>query len=221
MKKLESRILLSVLLIVAGVLFLLQNLGLLIIGDIVWPILFAGAGLIFLFVFLNQPDTNWWAIIPGLVLLSLAATVALDALGADAWSGAVFLGGIGLAFWVVYLTHREHWWAVIPGGVMLTLAMVAGLDSVPGFEGVEMGGVFFLGLGLTFGLLAFLPTQEGRMRWPLIPAAALLAFGVLTMAAAVEIIKYIWPLALILAGLYLIFRIITSQPDAPERKESE
>ena len=221
MKRFDSRILLSTLLIAAGILFLLQNLGLLPIGDIVWPILFAVASLIFLFVFVTQPRTNWWAVIPGLVLLSLAATIALDALGAGAWSGAVFLGGISLAFWVIYLINREHWWAVIPGGVLLTIALIAGLDSLPGFESVEIGGVFFLGLGLTFGLLALLPTSESRMKWPLIPAAALLAIGALIMAAAVEIIQYLWPAALILAGLYLIFRTFIARQSAPRTTGNE
>jgi len=86
--------------------------------------------------------------------------------------GVLFLAAIGLAFWVIYFTKRELWWAVIPGGAMFTLALVAGLESV--FEGAEMGGVFFLGLGLTFVLLYFVPTPQGRMKWALIPAAVLL-----------------------------------------------
>ena len=38
-----------------------------------------------------------------------------DKLGA--WGGALFLGSIGLAFWVIYFVRRDFWWAVIPGGV--------------------------------------------------------------------------------------------------------
>lgn len=206
MKRLKVHIIGGVLLIAAGILFLLQNFGVLAIGAYVWPILFGSGGLVFLYVFLTS-RANWWAIIPGLVLLSLAAVSVLDQFApqvGENWGGAIFLGGIGLAFWMIYFVKREHWWAVIPGGVLFTLALVAGLSSV--LAGVEVSGVFFLGLGLTFALLAFLPTPEGRMKWPLIPAGVLLVLGLLMAAAATEIINYLWPVALILAGGYLLFR---------------
>ncbi|MFQ5812924.1 MAG: hypothetical protein ACE5I2_07030 [Anaerolineae bacterium] len=119
------------------------------------------------------------------------------------------MGGIGLAFWVIYFQKREYWWAVIPGGVMFTVALIAGLDAV--FEGAETGGVLFLGLGLTFGLLSLLPTPQGQMRWALIPAAILLVMGLLVTAATTGILQYLWPTALILVGLYLLFRMFRSR----------
>lgn len=211
MKKLESRILWGLLLIAGGILFLVDSLGVIAIGDVVWPILIGIASLIFLFVFLKAPQRNWWAAIPGFVLLSLTGTIALDQLAprvGETWSGSLFLAGIGLAFWVVYLVNAENWWAVIPGGVLLTLALVAGLSEV--LEGVEMGGIFFLGLGLTFALLAILPTPEGRLTWAFIPAMVLLVMGALITAAAAEVINYVWPVVLILGGLYLLYRAVRS-----------
>ena len=211
MRRFEVHVVGGILLIAAGVLFLLQNFGILAVGAYAWPLLFGASGAVFLYVFLTN-RANWWAVIPGLVLLSLAALIALDQFApevGETWGGAIFLGGIGLAFWVVYFVKREHWWAIIPGGVLLTLALVAGLSSV--LEGVEMGGVFFLGLGLTFGLLSLLPTSEGRMKWALIPAGVLLAMGLLISAAATAVFNYLWPAALILVGLYLIFRTFGSR----------
>jgi hypothetical protein len=123
--------------------------------------------------------------------------------------GALFLGGIALAFWMIYLVNPDHWWAVIPGGALFTLALVAGLSSV--LEGVEMGGVFFLGLGLTFALLALLPAPGERLNWAIIPAIVLLAMGALITAAAAQLIDYVWPSVLILGGLYLIYRIFRSR----------
>jgi len=212
MKRLEIRVVGAILLIAAGVLFLLQNLG--ILGgalSLLWTLVFAAAGAVFLYTFLTD-QTNWWAIIPGFALLSLAATVALSELApesADPWTGTLFLTGIGMGFWAIYLTNRQHWWAVIPGGVLITLGVVAGLSSV--LEGEQTGGIFFLGLGLTFGLLSRLQTPEGRMKWALIPAAVLLVMGLLLTAAATAIFTYIWPASLILVGLYLILRTLISQ----------
>ncbi len=211
MRRFEIRVVGGILLIAAGVLFLLQNLGVLAVGIYLWPLLFGAGGAVFLYVFLTN-RANWWAVIPGFVLLSLAAVIALDQFAPqveETWGGAIFLGGIGLAFWVVYFVKREHWWAIIPGGVLLTIALVAGLSSV--LEDIEMGGVFFLGLGLTFALLSFLPTPEGRMKWALIPAAVLLVMGLLITAAATAVLNYLWPAVLILAGLYLIFRTFASR----------
>ncbi len=207
MKRLESRVLLGVLLIAAGVLFLLQSLGVIRVTVLLWPILLGIASLAFLYVFLSAPQTNWWAAIPGFVLLGIAVTAALSEIApavGEVLSGPLVLGSIALPFWLVYAVNREHWWAVIPGGVLLTLALVAGLS--PLVEGAEMGGVFFLGLGLTFALLAVLPTPEGRLVWPIIPAVVLLLMGVLITAAAVELMNYVWPVLLVLGGLYLLYR---------------
>lgn len=201
----------AILLIVVGILLLLQNLGILVsVVALIWSLIFGIGGLIFLYMFLAN-RTQWWAIIPGFALLGLAALIALDEFlprVGDALGGTIFLGGIGLAFWVIYFLNREHWWAVIPGGVMFTVALVAGLDSV--FEGAETGGVLFLGLGLTFGLLSLLPTPQGRMRWALIPAAVLLVMGLLITAATTGVLDFLFAAALILAGLYLLFRMFRS-----------
>jgi hypothetical protein len=208
MKRLDVRAIGGILLIVVGILLLLQNLGVFeVIVALIWALIFAAGGAIFLYMFLTN-RANWWAIIPGFALLGIAALIALDELWPQvggAVGAVLFLGGIGLAFWVIYFQKREFWWAVIPGGVMLTLALVAGLESV--FEGAEMGGVFFLGLGLTFGLLYFVPTPHGRMKWARIPAAVLVVMGVLITAAATGGLGYLGGAILILVGLYLLLRI--------------
>jgi hypothetical protein len=212
MKRLESRILWGLLLIAGGILFLLDSLGIIAVGTILWPVLLGMASLAFLFILVSAPRVNWWAAIPGFVLLGLTGTIALDQLmpgAAFEWGGGLFLGGIALAFWVIYLVNPEHWWAVIPGGVLLTLALVAGLSSA--LEGIEMGGVFFFGIGLTFALLALLPTPEGRLTWAIIRAIVLLVMGALITAAAAEVMNYIWPVALVVGGLYLLYRVFRAR----------
>jgi hypothetical protein len=206
------RVVAAILLIAAGILFLLQNLG--ILGGsvaLLWALLFGAGGVVFLSVFLTN-RANWWPVVPGFALLGIAGLIAMGELAPgfeEAWGGALFLGGIALAFWIVYFTNRENWWALIPGGVLLTLALVAGLSSV--FEDIELGGVFFLGLGLTFALLSFLRTPGGRLKWALIPAGVLLAMGLAITAATESLLQYLWPAALILGGLYLIVRTFSSR----------
>ncbi len=132
------------LLVALGVLFLLQNFGLFSsFGDFVWLVLFGAGGLAFLYVFAVSPQ-QWWAVIPGFVLLGLAALIGFgDRLGA--WGPALFLGSIGLAFWVIFVVRREFWWALIPAGTLTTLAFVSMLaDRLPD---MATGGIFFLGHG--------------------------------------------------------------------------
>jgi uncharacterized membrane protein len=78
-------------------------------------------------------------------------------------------------------------------------------------EAMETGGIFFFGLGLTFALLALLPTPEGRLTWSIIPAIVFLIVGTFITAAATELINYVWPVLLILGGLYLLYRTFGSR----------
>jgi hypothetical protein len=205
-KWLESRFLWGVLLILGGVLFLLQNLGFFQIGDLFWAFILGLAGVFFLSVYVSN-RFQWWALIPGFTLLSIAFLILLNVAlpnFADIWGGSIVLGGIGLSFLVIYLVDRRNWWAIIPGGVMLTLTVIAGLDNV--LPGMETGGLLFLGMGLTFILVAIIPTERGQMTWAWIPGGILLLMGLLLMAAAGKLIGYLWPLVLILIGGYLILR---------------
>ncbi len=212
MKRFDVRTVAAILLIVVGILLLLQNVGILVgVVALIWSLIFAAGGLVFLYVFLTN-RVHWWALIPGFALLSIAALIALDQFlprVGDALGGTIVLGGIGLAFWVIYFLNREHWWAVIPGGVLATLALIVGLESV--FEGDEIAGILFLGLGLTFGVLYFLPSPQGRMKWAIFPAAILLVMGLLFTVAAIGAFQYLGAVALIVAGLYLLYRMFRSR----------
>ena len=214
MKLSKVRVIGSILLIALGILSLLSNLEIFVGGlDLFWALLFGAGGALFLYVFLSDRE-DWWAIIPGFVLISIGALIALERFaprGIGDWGGVLVLSGIGFAFWAIYFVKREHWWAIIPGSVMLTIAIVVGLSSPLENAGIDTGGVFLLGLGLTFGLLALLPSPQGRMKWALIPAAVLLVIGLLITAAAAELVQFIGPAVLILVGLYLIFRVFRSR----------
>lgn len=192
------------LLVTLGILFLMQNFGLFTdVANLIWLVLFGAGGLAFLYVFASNQE-QWWAVIPGFILLGLSMLVGFeDRLGA--WGGALFLGSISLAFWIIYIVRRDFWWAVIPGGVLGTLTVVAALGE--NLEGMVTGGVFFLGLALTFALVYLLPVEEGRQRWAAIPALILGSIGLLLVLSLGGIINYIWAIGLILVGVYLLTRV--------------
>jgi hypothetical protein len=202
---LESRILWGSVLIIGGVLFLLENLGLIEFAGIFWALIMAAAGVFFLSIYVSN-RLNWWALIPGSTLLSLALSFGISELFpeiGDQVGGVLLFGGIGLGFVLVYLVSRANWWAVIPAGVMMTLAIVVILDGIVSDLGV--GGIFFLGLGATFALVAMMPTPEGRMFWAWIPSGILSLMGLLILFAVEEMINLLWPIGLIGGGLVLIF----------------
>ena len=206
MKLLSSRAVWGSLLILAGLLLLLENFNILRISGLLVAILFGFVGLVFLSTYL-QNRTSWWALLPGVILLALGALITMEELApslAGAVGGAFFLGSISLAFWLVYLTNRSQWWAIIPAGVLLTLAIIAGLDEL--VRGGDLGGLFFIGIGLTFALLGLLPNQGVNLRWAFIPAGILLLFGLLVSTATAGLLNYIWPVLFILVGLYLLLR---------------
>jgi len=205
MKKIPNRLIWGSLLILLGVVFLLQQLN--VIGsplETVVLILLAAGGAAFLYTYFRDSD-HWWAVIPGLALLGIAFAGLESQFGflpGGDWAGSVFLGLLGLAFWLPYLRGQVDWWAIIPGGVLLTLALVAGLDDLI----VDGGAVFFLGLSATFALVAVLPKDRKNTRWALIPAGVLGVLGVFLLPGLENYLGVIWPAVLILGGLYLIIR---------------
>ena len=153
MKWLESRILWGGLLIIGGVLFLLQNLGVFEFGDLFWAVLFFLAGLFFISLY-RQNRANWWALIPGFALFGVGAQIAVDRLFpqiSDILGGLFVLGFAGLGFLVIYLLDRENWWAIIPAGVLTTIGGV--LLTPTAVKGELIGGLINLGIGLVFLIL--------------------------------------------------------------------
>ena len=209
-KKIDNRIWVGIMLIVVGVVYLLDNLGVISIGNLVWGVLMVAAGIGFVAFFIVR-KRHWWALIPGISLISVGALVILEYFLpsiAQMYGGTLVLGGIALSFFAVYLVNPSNWWAIIPGGVMLTLGGITLLDQLipPGNDSRGIGGGFFLGLGLTFLLVYLLPSLGGRNTWAIFPSAALFLVGLLILASAENIINYIWPVVLIVLGAALIIR---------------
>ncbi|MFN2214806.1 MAG: hypothetical protein ACK2UE_17180 [Anaerolineales bacterium] len=200
------RVLWGLLLILAGILFLLNTIGTIAIGDYQWAIILTIGGLAFLSVFLAD-RTQWWALFPSFGLLIGGAIIfieyAFPGLRGDI-GGAIALGGIGLAFLLIFLTNFKNWWALIPAGVLLSLMAMFLL-------GFESGGVFLIGLGITFGVLGFVPTEHGRMRWAFIPAIVLILVGGFVTLASFNLFSLVWPVALIGGGVLIIYFVVKTR----------
>lgn len=200
------------LLLAAEALLLLQAVGAAVATRLFWGVLFLAAAAVFWFLFATDCE-SWWAAIPGGALLGLGLSALADEAGlpgAGTWGGSLFLGSLGIGFAAVYLTDHGRWWAIIPAGVMLTLALPAvGGASEAGAR--ASGALFFVGLAVTFVLVAVLPGGPGRRRWAWIPAGALAVLAMLVAleaTALLSVFAYLWPLALIAGGGFLLWRAL-------------
>ena len=205
----------GIILIGVGVLALLQSLDVLTLGWswIASPLFLVG-GAAFIYLYLSDREKeHWWAIIPGLTLFGLGTLMILGALPWDfagELGGALFMGSISAAFWIIYFRNREHWWAIIPGGSLGTLAaLILVADLLPEMAGA---GVFFLGMGATFGLLYVMTRTQGNMSWALIPGGIMGVMGAIFMISSFSLLQWLWPLALIGAGLFVVYRALSARP---------
>ncbi len=205
MRRFDFRTIFGASLILLGGLMLLEKLNIIQgASGIFWGLIFLAGAAIFLMVLLQDPQNRWWAIFPAAALGGMGGAAILPDTFSG-WGGGIFLGTLGLGFFVVYLINRAHWWAIIPGGVLLTLASVTTLTEFETFKAVNTGSIFFIGLGFTFLLVALLPNPQGETRWAYIPAIALVLMGgLLGTQATTGLVGYVWPTALILAGLLVI-----------------
>ncbi len=208
MKNLSKQALFGTLLVLAGVVFLVQQIFHLPIGGLFVSMFFLAGGLVFLYVVLKNKE-HWWALIPGSTLVGLAVLIATGDLAphfASKFGGTIFLGAIALGFVGVYLLKPSNWWAVIPAGAVATIALVAGIQNG---HGMLQGGVFFLGIGATFAALGLLPNLKTE-KWPWIPAAVCFVLGTLILigsgALVDSVFGWIWAIAFVAAGVYLVVR---------------
>jgi hypothetical protein len=202
----------AVVLILGGVLLLAQNF---LIQEqfhaSVWTVILCGLGLLFLLDAITTRGQDWWALIPGCILLGVAATIWLAELPDRAVRGevigSVMLFSIGLPFLLIFLIKRgAFWWALIPGGIMTVLAAIPILSL--SVRGEAIGSFVMWAIGLAF-VVVYLANR--RQWWALIPGGIMLVVGViplLTLVTRSEVIGafVLWVIAAPFLIVYLINR---------------
>jgi hypothetical protein len=206
MNKFNWRAMLGIMMLVAGGLALLSSLNLIQLEGSVWTIIIAAAfavgGTAFLYVLVSD-KSNWWAAIPGCTLVGLGLLIGLEMIPGMPGTLPVFLflGSIGLSFFIIYMLNRSFWWAVIPGGAMVSVALLVGLGDWLDEAAV---GIFFLGLAGTFALLTLPSITGSKMSWPWIPAGILGIMGIAFIGFSSTVPEYIFPALMIIAGAFLV-----------------
>ncbi len=191
----RPRVLGAFALIAVGVLGLLSSLGVLDgLGGIFGLLLFGGAA-VFAASQGRRTGNFFWRV-AAYPLFGLAiASVAPSSLG-----GAAFLGSLGFAFGLAWREDEQRWWALIPAGTLLSLGLTSLVDGTR-LGAAASGSVFLLGLAATFFVLTRLRVQP--QGWAIFPAGALALLAVVSGSAASG---WLFPIAFIAAGVYLLWR---------------
>ncbi len=158
----------------------------------------------FLIVYLSNRARIWALIVAyATFILGIAPLMAIG--GRDAaYFGPIFLFAVALPFFVVYFRSEGNWWAIIPAGALTTVAVIAALAIAGFIESAKEGGyanaLLMGGLAITFGMLWL----RNARQWAKIVAIALAVVAV----ASVFFVTYseiLWPVVIILAGIYLLY----------------
>jgi hypothetical protein len=194
--------------LIPGAVMVFLTLTLLIVdtvaGEWVGALLLFMIALAFLAVYLMQ-RTRWWALLVAYIFGVLSVAPAMAAGGRDAaYFGPLFLFAIGLPFLVLYLRSSAQWWAIIPAGVLTTIALIAAW-AIAGFiqserEGAYASALMMGGLAATFAVLWLRHAKD----WARIVTLVLAALAVASLFF-VSYYQFIWPVAIILVGAYLLF----------------
>jgi hypothetical protein len=195
MKKKMFNLILGIALIAFGVVFILDNFGLLPLDiDIVSIAVLLALGLAFLVHSLKRKE-DWKGIIPGIILttLGLVSLFSYFDLLADELLGVVVLAGFGLSFLALLLIKRSEEWAIYPAGIFLALSATVLADYIF-FRGLITGAVYLAGSGVLF-LFLFLSRKK---EWAIYPAWFFFALAGTVFA------QFLFDLGGVTGGVFLV-----------------
>jgi len=181
--------------------------------------LFFGLLIPFGVAYLTDRARNWWALIPGGVMLFLAlTTLTVDSIGGE-WIGSLFLFLIGLSFLVVYLNNRARAWALLVAYILGVLSLAPAMASGGGDTAAYFGSVFFLAIALPFFILYF---RSHENWWAIIPAGVTTVLAVITALAIAGWIRNAnqggYANALLMGGLAVTFAVVWLRHNKPWAK---
>ena len=171
--------------------------------------LFFGLLIPFAAAYLTDRARNWWALIPGGVMLFLALTTLLaDNVGGE-WIGSSFLFLIGLSFLIVYLNNRTRTWALLVAYIMGVLSIAPAMSSGGGEAAAYFGSIFLLAVAVPFFVIYF---RSAENWWAIIPAGVMTTLSIIAGLAIAGLIRNEnqggYANALLMGGLAVTFAVV-------------
>jgi len=163
----------------------------------------------------------------GLVLIALGLLALLGQYFDFAWSAPLALLAFAGLFIIAGIITRESGY-FIPGGILAGIGVGIGSTQmeIEAFSGLDDGGVFLFLFSLGWALIPVLSMifTKDRHLWALIPGTIIGLVGLALMWGgmaldALELLGTIWPVFLILLGVYILFR--RQRPEEVVEKQPE
>lgn len=160
-----------------------------------------------------RTDSGWAA---GIGLVAIGALLLVAQFVNSEFTGMLILPALALIFLIWGMVTRTFG-LIIPGGICAGLGvgtwLVASDWAEQNLSGEAKGGLFLMVFALGWALITVLSVfvAEKVHWWPLIPAAVMALIGTPlliggTAVQALVWLGYIWPLALVAVGLFLLLR---------------
>ena len=177
--------------------------------------IFFGLLLPFAAAYLTDRAHNWWALIPGGVMLFLGLTTLLVDLTGGEWIGALFMFMVAVSFLAVYLNQRSRTWALIVAYVTGVLG-IAPLMASGGDAAAYYGPVFLLAVAIPFFVLYFRSLDRW---WAIIPAGVMTVLAVIALLAIAGFIQSerdeVYANSLMMGGLAATFAVLWLRHSIP------
>ncbi len=158
--------------------------------------------------------TRTWALLVAYITAALAIGPAMASGGSlAAYYGGVFLMLAALPFLFIYFRSRDTWWPIIPASVLIALALIT-VAAIAGWindasSGGLAGAVLVAALAIAFAVI-WLRHQNAWAKTVTIVLAALALSSALFAAQS----AILWPIAIILVGIYVLSTALRSKPAA-------
>lgn len=150
--------------------------------------------------------------IAGLVLIIIGVVALIATLSRNEQIGLLFLPALGLIFLIWGIAVRNPG-LLVPGGVLTGLGVGVLLAQDVFKTPDQQSAVILISMGVGFLIITPLSLLVARRRfyWPLVPAVILGAIGAAILVGGVALqvaqdIGTFWPLILIAAGIYVVWR---------------
>lgn len=205
----ENSLIIGFALILLGIANLFLNFRLFFVeSEIIFALFFGAAGVYFFRRF--RRTQSWGALIFAAIFAFLGAAILVNTthLALHDFLGLLFFWELSALFFYGFVREQNQWGWLIPAGVTFTFGIMVLINMLPYRYHDLAGGLFFLGIGLTFTLLYFIRNEKNGLDWAKIPALILVIFSgfVFLNTADAWLSSLLMPLTVIVWGGYLIYR---------------
>ncbi len=146
------------------------------------------------------------------IFLFIGVAILIDATGIvdSSLIGTLLFWELAALFTVGYLRNSEKWGLIIPAGILFTLGLIVLMHNQSYVNDDLAGGTFFLGLGLTSGLLYLLH----RLEWARVAAIILILFSGFIYFTTTDslLANLLLPVTFIALGSYLVLKSVQNKP---------